>query len=109
MPRDVPLSAAARAAFRRFHAELVASASSWPDRHHELVFGWPMLARRLALLLHLSAVVDDQVSETNAETGVALARFYGSHLLSLRDAARLRLEQATLEADCERLLTALQQ
>lgn len=109
MPGDVPLSAAARAAFRRFHAELVASASSWPERHHELVFGWPILARRLALLLHLCDLADDAVSETKAETGIALARFYGSHLLSLRDAARLQLEQAALQADCERLLTAIQQ
>ena len=109
VPRDVSMSPKARAAFRRFHAELVASASSWPERHHEVVFGWPMLARRLALLLHLSAVVGDAVSEANAETGIALARFYGSHLLSLRDAARLQLEQEALQADCERLLRALKQ
>ena len=108
-PVEVTLSPAARATFRRFHAELVASASSWPERHHELVFGWPVLARRLALLLHLSAVVDHQLSEVNAETGVALARVFGSHLLSLRDAAQLQLEQAALQADCERLRTALKQ
>jgi hypothetical protein len=108
-PGDVALSPAARATFRQFHAELVASASSWPDRHHELVFGWPVLARRLALLLHLSAVVDHQLNEVNAETGIALARIYGSHLLSLRDAAQLQLEQAALQADCDRLLTAIQQ
>lgn len=109
MSGDERMSPAARAAFRRFHAELVASASLWPEQHCELVFGWPMLARRLALLLHLSAVGDAQLSETTAETGIALARFYGSHLLSLRDAARLQLEQAALQADCERLLTALKQ
>ena len=108
-PVEVTLSPAARATFRRFQAELVASASSWPDRHHELVFGWQVLARRLALLLHLSAVVDHQLSEVNAEAGVALARFYGSHLVSLRDAAQLQLEQAALQADCERLRTALKQ
>jgi hypothetical protein len=108
-PGDVLMSARARATFRRFDAELVAIASSWPDRHHELVFGWPVLARRLALLLHLSAVLDDDLSEVNARTGVALARFYGSHLLSLRDAAQLQLELTALQADCDRLLTAIQQ
>lgn len=109
VPRDVSVSPEARAAFRRFHAELVASASSWPERHHELVFGWPVLARRLALLLHLADYVGGPVSGTIAETGVALARFFGGHLLSLRDAARLQLEQEALQADCERLLTALKQ
>ncbi len=108
-PGDVPMSAAARAGFRLFHAELVANASLWPERHHELVFGWPVLARRLALLLHLSALVDNAVSEANAETGIALARFYGSHMLSLRDAAQLQKAKAQQFADCERLLTAIKQ
>lgn len=109
VPVEVELSPAARATFRQFHAELVSGSSSWPDRHHELIFGWPVLARRLALLLHLADYADGPLSEATAQTGVALARFYGSHLLSLRDAARLQLEQAALQADCERLLAALKQ
>lgn len=109
VPVEVELSPAARATIRQFHAELVASASSWPERHHEPVFGLPVLARRLALLLHLADYKGGPVSGTIAETGVALARFYGTHFLSLRDAARFQLEQEALQADCERLLTALKQ
>ena len=109
MPGDVPLSAAAQSSFRQFHAELVAGASSSPVQNHELIFGWPMLARRLALLLHLADYADGPLSGKIAEAGIALSRFYGSHLLSLRDAARLQLEQAALEADCDRLLNALRQ
>ena len=108
-PLEVTLSPAARTVLRTFHAELVASAATWPARHQELVFGWPTLARRLALLLHLGQGVDGPVSGSTAETGVALARYYGSHFLTLRDQARLQQEAAVLQADCQRLLIALQQ
>jgi len=108
-PLAVTVSAPARAAFRRFHAELVKETVSLPAASLELVFGWPALARRLALLLHLVGTDAGPLDEATAVTAIALARFYGEHLLSLRDAARLQLEAQALQADCDRLLRALQQ
>jgi len=109
-PRRVTLSAEASRQFGEFHTELLRQEPPWSGAVEAVVHGWPRLARRLALVIHQADEdVDQPLSDTQAQTGIALARTFGAGLLELHAAAERELREANRLMDRQQVIARLKQ
>lgn len=109
-PLVVTVSPEASRLFNAFHTELLAPDPLWPGAVEAVVYGWPTMARRLALVLHLAGDdVGEPLLATHAQAGIALARSFGRAMLGLHEAAERELREAGQLADRQRLLAKLKQ
>ena len=109
-PLSVTVSPEASRLFNEFHTELLAQEPPWPAAVQDVVYGWPTLARRIALVLHLAGdEVEQPLLAAHAQAGIALARSYGGTLLALHEAAERELLEAGQLADRQRVVAKLKQ
>lgn len=103
----VSVSPGARRHFHQFHRELLARAPGWAASVQDQVFGWPVMARRIALVLQQAGEDASQpLQPAHALAGIALARGYGGAMLGLREAAERKLREAGQLADRQRLIAS---
>ena len=109
-PLSVTVSPEASRLFNMFHTELLAQEPPWPAAVEEVVYGWPTLARRIALVLHLAGdEVEQPLQAAHAQAGITLARSYGGAMLALHEAAERELLEAGQLADRQRVVAKLKQ
>ena len=107
-PQLIPISPEAGQIFSLFHTEMLGHQPPWPDSVEEIVFGWPILARRLALVLHQAGDdLEQPLQADQARAGIALARNFGGAILAIREAAARELAEAGQLADRQRLVAKL--
>jgi hypothetical protein len=109
-PLSVTVSPEASRLFNQSYTELLAQEPPWPAAVQDVVFGWPTMARRIALVLHQAGDdVEQPLQPTHAQAGVALARSYGGAMLTLHEAAERELLEAGQLADRQRVVAKLKQ
>ena len=109
-PLLVKVSPEASRFFNEFHTELLAHEPPWPGAVENVVYCWPTMARRLALVLHQAGDdVEQPLLAAHAQAGIQLARGFGGAMLRLHEAAERELLEAGQLADRQRLLAKLKQ